>query len=159
MLSRKAGRLELELTCTRNSPYSNLTQELRQPSNPFANLVQRGLLRCQINALKNIIPDLEEPSRLPRNAIDLGDGYVLLRKRDTTARPVLPPEERALVAYLHAIPNCHGISLRSPFSVIRWARLRLPTGQIARSLWVEQSKESLRMARNINVRGHSSHPY
>ncbi len=126
----------------------NLTQELRQPSNPFANLVQRGLLRCQINALKNIIPDLEEPSRLPRNAIDLGDGYVLLRKCDTTARPVLPPEERALVAYLHAIPNCHGISLRSPFSVIRWARLCLPTGQIARSLWVEQSKESLRMAQN-----------
>lgn len=130
----------------------NLTQELRQPSNPYANLAQRGLIRCQINALKNIIPDLEERTHLPRNAIDLSDGYVLLRKRDTTARLVLPFEEGALIAYLHALPDFRGITLQSPFSVIRWARLRLPTGQIARSLWVEQSKENLRMARNVKVR-------
>lgn len=131
----------------------NLTQELQQPSNPYANLAQCGLLHCQINALKNIIPDLKEPTRLPRNAIDLGNGYVLLWKRDTIERPVLPSEEHALVAYLHALPNFRGISLQSPFSVIRWARLRLPTGQIAQSLWVEQSKENLRMARNIKVIG------
>ena len=67
----------------------NLTQELRQPSNPFANLSQRALLRCQINALKNIIPDLEEPAGLPRNAIDLSDGYI-------TVRP-MGPENHTLV--------------------------------------------------------------
>ena len=131
----------------------NLTQELRQPSNPFANLSQRALLRCQVNALKNIIPDLEEPTGLPRNAIDLGDGYILLRRRDTTARPLLNIEELALISYLQALPEFSDIILPSPFCVIRWARLRLPTGQIARSLWVEKSKtlQKLRMARNVKV--------
>ena len=117
------------------------------PSNPYANLAQRALLRCQINALKNIIPDLVEPAGLPQGAIDLSDGYVLLRKRDTTARPLLPTENLTLNAYLEAQ---HGT--RSQFSVIRWGRLRLPTGQIARSLWVESKPlERLRMARNIKV--------
>ena len=131
----------------------NLTQELRQPSNPFANLSQRALLRCQINALKNIIPDFEEPAGLPRNAIDLGDGYILLRRRDTTTRPLLNIEEVALISYLRALPELSEIVLQSPFSVIRWARLRLPTGQIARSLWGEKSKtlQKLRMARNVKV--------
>lgn len=134
-------------------PRGNLTQELRQPSNPFANLSQRALLRCQINALKNIIPELEEPAALPRNAIDLSDGYILLRRRDTTARPLLPVEELALISYLRELPECSEIVLHSPFHVIRWARLRLPTGQIARSLWVEQSKtlQKIRMARNVKV--------
>jgi hypothetical protein len=131
----------------------NLTQELRQPSNPYANLVQRALLRCQINSLKNIIPDLEEPTSLPRNSIDLGDGYVLLRRRDTTARQVLPGEELALIAYLQSLPGFSQIHFQSPISVIRWARLRLPTGQTARSLWGEKSKalEKLRMARNVKL--------
>jgi hypothetical protein len=131
----------------------NLTRELRQPSNPYANLAQRALIRCQINSLKNIIPELEEPTRLPRNAIDLGDGYVLLRRRDTTARSILPTEERALVTYLRAQPDFCQVSVQSPFPVVRWARLRLPTGQIARSLWSEQSKplERFRMARNVKV--------
>jgi hypothetical protein len=126
----------------------NLTQELQQPSNPYANLVQHALLRCQINSLKNIIPELEEPTSLPRNMIDLGDGYVLLQRRDTTARPVLPAEELALITYLQTFSEFHEICLHSPFSAIRWARLRLPTGQIARSMWGEKSKalEKLRMA-------------
>lgn len=131
----------------------NLTQELRQPSNPYANLAQRALLRCQINALKNIIPQLEEPVRLPRNSIDLGDGYILLRRRDTTARAVLPDEERALVSYLQTLSVFTEISSQSQVSVVRWARLRLPTGQIARCLWTEKSKplDRLRMARNVKV--------
>ena len=131
----------------------NLTQELRQPSNPFANLSQRALLRCQINALKNIIPDLEEPASLPRNAIDLSDGYILLRRRDMTARPLLPIEELALISHLRALPEYSDIVLHSPIRVVRWGRLCLPTGQIARSLWVEQSKglQKLRMARNVKV--------
>jgi hypothetical protein len=126
----------------------NLTQELRQPSNPYANLVQHTLLCCQINSLKNIIPELEEPTGLPRNAIDLGDGYVLLRHRDTTARPVFPAKELALITYLHTFPEFCGICLHSSFSAIRWARLRLPTGQIAWSMWGEKSKalEKLCMA-------------
>jgi hypothetical protein len=37
----------------------DLAREIRQPSNPFANLSQRGLLRCQLNALKAIAPELQ----------------------------------------------------------------------------------------------------
>jgi hypothetical protein len=131
----------------------DLTQELQQPSNPYANLVQHALLRCQINSLKNIIPELEEPTGLPQNAIDLGDGYVLLRCRDTTARPVLSAEELALITYLQTFPKFREICLHSSFSVIRWARLHLPTGQIARFMWGEKSKalEKLRMAQNVKV--------
>jgi hypothetical protein len=125
----------------------SLTQELRQPSNPYANLAQRALLRCQINALKNIVPNLVEPAGLPRGAIDLSDGYVLLQRRDTIARPLLPTENLALVAYLGA-----QLGTGSQISAIRWGWLRLPNGQIARSLWVESKPlERLRMARNIKV--------
>ncbi len=68
----------------------NLGQEIRQPSNPFANLSQRGLLRCQVNALTAMLPGplaagTTNPDRgwqLPRGAIDLGNGYVLLRAQD-----------------------------------------------------------------------------
>ena len=38
----------------------NLGEEIRQPSNPYANLSQRGLLRCQVNALTAMIPDLQQ---------------------------------------------------------------------------------------------------
>lgn len=131
----------------------NLTQELRQPSNPFANLAQRALLRCQVNALKNIIPELDETVHLPRNAIDLGNGYILLRRRDTTAREILPDEAVALITYLQTLPGFTGPSSQTCVSVVRWARLRLPTGQIAQSLWTEQSKplDRLRMSRNVKV--------
>ena len=123
----------------------NLTQELRQPSNPFTNLSQHALLHCQINALKNIIPDLEELAGLPQNVIDLSNGYILLQRCDTMARPLLPIEELALVSYLQALPEFSEVILHSPFHVI--------TGQIAQSLWVEQSKtlQKLHMARNVKV--------
>ena len=38
---------------------SNLGEEICQPSNPYANLFQRGLLQYQVNALTAIIPDLQ----------------------------------------------------------------------------------------------------
>jgi hypothetical protein len=36
--------------------------------------------------------------------------------------------------------------------VARWARLRLPTGQIVRSVWKESKTDDIRMARNVKVR-------
>ena len=79
--------------------------------------------------------------------------YIVAYLCDTTARRVLPAEELALIAYLETLPEFCEIRLQSPFSVVRWARLRLPTGQTARSLWGEQSKalEKLCMARNVKV--------
>lgn len=37
----------------------DLGQEIRQPSNPFANLARRALRRSQVNALKSMYPDLD----------------------------------------------------------------------------------------------------
>jgi hypothetical protein len=96
------------------------------------------------------MPDLDEPAGLPRGAIDLSDGYILLQRHDTTARPLLPIENLALVAYLEA--QLGSGRSQSQFSVIRWGRLRLPNGQIVRSLWVESKPlERLRMARNVKI--------
>ena len=64
----------------------NLGEEIKQPSNPFANLSQRGIRRLQVNALKAMIPDLEPNSdSLPRNSNDIGDRYIFLRVRDASA--------------------------------------------------------------------------
>jgi hypothetical protein len=65
----------------------NLGQEIHQPSNPYANLSQQGLLHSQINALKAMIPDLE-PSLppVPQGGKDLGEGYVLLQAKDRVLR-------------------------------------------------------------------------
>lgn len=79
----------------------NLGEEIRQPSNPYANLSQRGLLRCQVNALTAMIPDLQHvPPALPRGGIDLGKGFALLRAQDRYDRAMRPCEARALAIYL-----------------------------------------------------------
>jgi hypothetical protein len=57
----------------------NLGQEVKQLSNPFANLSEQGLRRAQVNALKAMIPTLEpNNNRPPRGSIDLDNGYLLL---------------------------------------------------------------------------------
>lgn len=131
----------------------NLGEEIKQPSNPFANLSQRGVRRSQVNALKAMIPDLEpEADKLPRASIDIGDGFVLLRPKDTAARPMADPEGEAFSHFLEAA----GAALRpgGDYDVTKWGRLRLPNSQIARSAWKETRKaiNQIRMSRNVKVR-------
>ncbi|KIM73760.1 hypothetical protein PILCRDRAFT_80789 [Piloderma croceum F 1598] len=130
----------------------NLGEEIRQPSNPYANLSQRGLRRCQINALKAMLPKLEPNNGgLPRGARDIGNGYVLLRAKEDTARPVRQCEVAAFRAHLGE----EGQNMPDNWCpcVRRWARLRLPNGQTARSGWKEDLKplEKVRMARNVKL--------
>ncbi|KAI6023091.1 hypothetical protein BKA83DRAFT_4053882 [Pisolithus microcarpus] len=107
----------------------NLGQEIRQPSNPYANLSHEGVWCCQVNALKAMVPSLcPEQAPFPLMAIDLGDGYVLLRKRD--ARPVFP-QGHAVSAISHYLGHADS------FKIHQWARLCLPNGQIARTAWRE----------------------
>jgi hypothetical protein len=131
----------------------NLGEEIKQPSNPFANLSQRGLRRSQVNALKAIIPDLEPDSNeLPRGSRDLGNGFILLRARDITAREIDGRAGEAIRKYYQEqAPD--EFDPNSWPHIIRWARLRLPNGQIARSAWKEKLKpmELVRMARNVKV--------
>ncbi|KAI9442694.1 hypothetical protein H4582DRAFT_1809812 [Lactarius indigo] len=125
----------------------NLGEEIKQHSNPFANLSERGVRRARVNALKAMIPDLDEDHRrsLPRGSKDLGDGFVLLRARDTSPHPLRENEVRALRELFPSTPPS--------VSVRRWAKLRIPTGQNCYSAWKEKQKplEKRRTARNVKV--------
>jgi hypothetical protein len=129
----------------------NLGEEIKQHSNPFANISQRGLLRCQINALKAMIPDIEPKPEPPRGAYDLGGGYMLLTARERSANYLPLDEANALKVYLLA-QNIRFDNNWKP-RVIKWARVRLPNGQIARSKWKESNKglKKIRTSRNVLV--------
>jgi len=130
----------------------NLGEEIKQPSKPFENLSQRGLRRSQVNALKAMIPDLEpDDNKTPRGAEPLGDGYVLLRAKDSVARYLHGDENIAVRTYFE--DTVGNIEPGWCAHITRWARLQLPNGQIARSAWKEKLKplEKVRMARNVKV--------
>ncbi|KAF8576141.1 hypothetical protein K439DRAFT_1623080 [Ramaria rubella] len=57
----------------------DLGGEIRQPSNPYANLSEQGLICCQINALKGILPGLEKAKRTSVYAsVNFGGGTSFL---------------------------------------------------------------------------------
>lgn len=127
--------------------------EVRQPAKAFANLAQRALLQCQTSALKAIIPDLRgpsEPGKLPRGAIDIGNGYLLLRKRERTPHSVRSCEKNVLQQFFASIGQ---VVSEDKVKVRRWARLQLPNGHKARSRWGENSDiDRNRRARCVIVR-------
>ncbi|KIK25410.1 hypothetical protein PISMIDRAFT_96864 [Pisolithus microcarpus 441] len=93
-----------------------------------------------------MLPHLDPPENTnPHASADLGNGYILLAKRDRYLTAVRGEEERVIAEYL-------GL----PFApkICRWACLRLPNGQIARSEYQELQKapEDIRMSRNVKVR-------
>jgi hypothetical protein len=121
----------------------DLGQEIRQPSNPFANLAQHALRRSQVNALKSIYPDLDSKAafHVPKSATDLGNGYIVLRPRDRYPTQILEPAAGIL-------------SREVKLSKIRqWGRVRLPNGQVAQSLWSENRRtgQRIQVSRNVKV--------
>jgi len=69
---------------------------------------------------------------------------------DKIAWPGLPEEEAAIETYLRNTGRSLG---EWEQSVVRWARIRLPNGQIARTAWKEKLKRlgRVRMARMVKV--------
>ena len=137
----------------------NLGEEIKQPSNPFANLSQRGIRCAQVNALKalmpNLAPDRKDVNSLPRGARDLGDGFVLMCAREEVPGPLQDCEANALRDFLP------GSQLEDKIYVQRWAKLRIPTGQNCYSAWKEMQKpiEKCRTARNVKVYSISLHTF
>jgi len=113
----------------------NLGEEINQPSNPFSNLSQCGIRWAQTNTLIAMIPDLpvDSPSEglLLRGSKDLGDGFVLLRARKGKSSTLQECEAEALCDFLPTLQR------GAEIPVIRWAKLRLPTGQNCNSAWKE----------------------
>ncbi|RDB17057.1 hypothetical protein Hypma_001774 [Hypsizygus marmoreus] len=137
----------------------NLTEEIKQDSTPYANLSRRAVERAELNALKAMVPgldkDVAKDGAIPRGGIGLGNGYVLLRAMDSCARDIEAEEEDALIEFLQQDVAClpGSIPLRWKPRIVRWSRLRLPNGQVARSVWKEDRKarENLRSARNVKL--------
>ncbi|KAF8805085.1 hypothetical protein BYT27DRAFT_7225102 [Phlegmacium glaucopus] len=114
----------------------NLGEEIHQHSNPYANLSEWGLQQRQVNTLKAMIPELEEEKpKIPRGAQDIGEGHLDENELAAMRRANIMPEVGDYLA------------------VCRWARLQLPNGQVARSLWKESLKPltKIRMARNVKA--------
>ncbi|KIL57255.1 hypothetical protein M378DRAFT_88135 [Amanita muscaria Koide BX008] len=145
----RVGPLACYSQWTMETAIGNLGEEIRQDRDPYANISQRGILRAQLNAIKSMLPELspnDKKSKHPAHSIDLGHGFVLLRACDTALRDVSEPEARAISILWTAQqwPN-QDVWYNSVKAVKRWARLRLPHGQIARSSWGEgRSRRKLR---------------
>ncbi|EIW75291.1 hypothetical protein CONPUDRAFT_65982 [Coniophora puteana RWD-64-598 SS2] len=136
----------------------DLGREIRSHSHPYANLSRRALLRCQVNALKALYPDLVPANApLPRASVAFGE-YVLLPRKDRYLYTPNSSESAAVVTALRA----HGIEVQGQPRIQRRARLRLPNGQIARSYWKENAMTgSVRCSRNVSIQlpGHAAPVY
>lgn len=129
----------------------NLGEEIKQHSDPYANLAERAKRRCRVNTLKVMVPQLDPEPPLPQGAEELGGGYVLLRARDEFHQQIHGPYGDAICEFLEEQTGEKCNDGWVP-RVARWARLRLPTGQIVRSVWKESKTDDIRMARNVKVR-------
>ncbi|KAF8220834.1 hypothetical protein L208DRAFT_1331490 [Tricholoma matsutake] len=131
----------------------SLGQEVCQPSNAFANLSRKAIQRCQVNALKAMVLNLNRyvPADIPQTAINVGNGFVLLRAQDTTAQVMLDYEKDALGKYFKDIQDIDDLDDEWHPMVTRWARLRLPNGQITCSTWKEKEKAKVQITRNAKV--------
>ncbi|RDX46887.1 hypothetical protein OH76DRAFT_1355134 [Lentinus brumalis] len=120
----------------------NITREIKQHVTPYANVSERASRRAQMNALKAVVPQFAEPDPgLPQASYDLGDGYALLRARDSAERGVTAAEEAAIMTFF-AQQRYRPKDPNYVPRVRRWARLALPSGQVARSAWKEVAREA-----------------
>lgn len=153
----RVGPLAGTAQWTMERTIGNLVEELRQPSNPYANLSQRAVRRSQVNALYMLFPDLAKPDpkwATPKYSCILGSDYLLLRKRDQNFQRISSYAAVAIATFFEQVQQGKGELWRKQGSRLRrWARLRLPNKQIARSLWKEAATahSHLRMARNVKV--------
>lgn len=150
----RVGPMALLAQWTMERTIGNLGAEIRHHQDPYANLTQRALLRAQCGAFYAMAPGfISEKSALAQTAWDLQDGYALLQKRDDTSYLLDQDESTALRDFLR-INYTGNIALdgNEELRVFRWARLRLPNGHTARSVWAEKfRKKQPRRARNVAV--------
>ncbi|KAM6490358.1 hypothetical protein JOM56_014335 [Amanita muscaria] len=129
----------------------NLGEEVHQHSNPYANLSERVLLRAQMNVLKAIHPEVDTDNPHPRGSLVLKHGYLLLRACNRYDHNILDLNE---LQTLHDFLVQHDLPLI--FSLIRWARLRLPNRETVRCAWKELENRNTRTSRNIQFKSGDS---
>ena len=96
----RAGPGAIVSQWTMEHAIGNLSSEIHLPSNPYVGLSQRATLRCQANALTAMSPELaKSQSSIPYGAVDLQEGFFLLRARAETSSPMTKPECVALQSF------------------------------------------------------------
>ncbi|KAI0304753.1 hypothetical protein BC826DRAFT_902685 [Russula brevipes] len=125
---------------TMETAIGNLGKEIRQDRDPYRNLEERGVIRAQVNSLMAMYPKLDinyGACGLSIYAHGFPDGFSFLPRCDSTARPMARDEYDALMNYWQreGWPD----PLSWPNAIVRWARLQLPNGQRARSIWSESN--------------------
>ncbi|OSD02895.1 hypothetical protein PYCCODRAFT_1444946 [Trametes coccinea BRFM310] len=150
---KRVGPGSLHSQWTIENYIGNITREIGSDKEPYANLAERATRRAETNVLLAMFPSFVPPEDvLPQGAVALGDGYILLRARDRAPRLVKDLEATAVLLYL---ASCNvNVGGWNP-AVWKWARLRLPSGQIARTAWKEGEREragqSVRRARMVKI--------
>jgi hypothetical protein len=150
--THRLGPLSLSAQWTMERVIGVLGSRLRQPSNPFANLIAQAQKMAHINAIVAVWPSFDKTPSDPRGSIDLGDSYLLLGpKEDSRPHDVSATEEAALNNFCSGRQDADDVDRRS---VYRWGRLKLPTDQVARSRWkeIERCSGMARTDRNVKVR-------
>ena len=147
----RVGPPSLSAQWTMERMIGHLGSLIKQPSNPFANLAEQAKKVAEVNAIIAMYPEFERKKKDPRGSIDLGGGFLLLGPKDEKPYEFSPLEQTALINFYPSLPNTEAVPRRS---LHRWARLQLPTLQVARSYWKEvvRSSKSARTDRNLKVR-------
>ncbi|KAF8816949.1 hypothetical protein BYT27DRAFT_7247837 [Phlegmacium glaucopus] len=124
----------------------NLGEEIRQPSQPFANLAERGAQCAQVNSLLALLPDLAPNKLLSHLSQDLGGGYIL-SMGDSCSRAISEVEKQAICSFY----QLQNIEITQAFDIRKFARLQLPNLQFVRTAWKETTKplKKVHMLRNV----------
>ena len=147
----RMGPLSLSAQWTMERVIGYLGSLLRQPSNTFRNLAAQSRRLAYVNAMVAMWPTFQEEQKDPRGSEDIGDGYLLLGPKDTTLYRLSDAERGALNDFASGSPEFKNIRRQSLY---RWARLKLPVEQTARSRLkeVERCMDMARNDRNVKVR-------
>ncbi|KAH9002127.1 hypothetical protein EDB86DRAFT_2801244 [Lactarius hatsudake] len=139
----RAGPLACYAQWTLETAIGNLGREIRQDRDLYANLTQRAILRAQVNSLQARFPGVrleirgQRGTSLPRGAREFEGcgGYALFPRCEQYPTPLSEDKLVALMTYWRQ----QGWPNRDSWSktICRWAKLRLPNGQMARSVWQE----------------------
>ncbi|TFK79541.1 hypothetical protein K466DRAFT_505373 [Polyporus arcularius HHB13444] len=138
---RDVGSAPTHSQYTMENYIGNITKEGNQHVTPQENIVQRAEIRVQEIGMQAMYPQLVHRTLDPASAVDLGDGFVLMRARERTQHNVQLHSEHVAI---HSFLRRQNIPVRAEWipRFQRWARLRLPTGQIGRTAWKECAWEA-----------------
>ena len=133
------GPLACYVQWTLETVIGNLSCEIRQDQDLYANLTQRAVMRAQVNSLRARFPWIEFEvggrSSSSTHKCEFEDRYIFLPCCKEVPSPLSEYELVALKVYWRTQPWPDTDVW--PNTVCRWAKLQLPNGQKARSVWYE----------------------